>query len=105
MLPVSEAAAAVEKFHFIGRARTIARDIIPEIVQRLLFLEKVGLGYLQLNRSARTLSGGEAQRIRLATQIGTQLVSVLYILDEPSIGLHPEDTSKLIKVLQNLRNQ
>ena len=103
MLPVSEAAAAVEKFHFIGRARTIARDIIPEIVQRLLFLEKVGLGYLQLNRSARTLSGGEAQRIRLAAQLGSNLRGVLYVLDEPTIGLHPRDNQKLLDTLETLR--
>ena len=103
MLPVSEAAAAVEKFHFTGRARTIARDIIPEIVQRLLFLEKVGLGYLQLNRSARTLSGGEAQRIRLAAQLGSNLRGVLYVLDEPTIGLHPRDNQKLLDTLETLR--
>ena len=77
MLPVSKAAAAVKEFHFTGRARTIARDIIPEITQRLRFLEKVGLGYLQLNRSARTLSGGEAQRIRLAAQLGAGGIAIV----------------------------
>ena len=102
-LPVSEAAAVVKQFHFAGRARTIARDIIPEIVQRLLFLEEVGLGYLQLDRSARTLSGGEAQRIRLAAQLGSNLRGVLYVLDEPTIGLHPRDNQKLLDTLEALR--
>ena len=102
-LPVSEAAAVVKQFHFAGRSRTIARDIIPEIVQRLLFLEEVGLGYLQLDRSARTLSGGEAQRIRLAAQLGSNLRGVLYVLDEPTIGLHPRDNQKLLDTLEALR--
>ena len=82
----------------------ISSEIIKEIVSRLEFLNNVGLGYLNLNRNAMTLSGGESQRIRLATQIGSQLVGVMYILDEPSIGLHPKDNSKLIKTLIELKN-
>ncbi len=82
----------------------IAAEILKEIRKRVGFLLNVGLEYLHLNRSLRTLSGGEAQRIRLATQIGTQLVGVLYILDEPSIGLHQRDNHKLIKALQDLRD-
>ena len=82
----------------------IARPIVKEIRERLSFLINVGVGYLNLDRSARTLSGGESQRIRLATQIGTQLVGVLYILDEPSIGLHPSDNDKLINSLKQLRD-
>lgn len=81
----------------------IAKEVIKEINTRLQFLLDVGLDYLTLNRSSRTLSGGEAQRIRLATQIGAQLVNVLYILDEPSIGLHQRDNEKLIDSLKNLR--
>jgi excinuclease ABC subunit A len=82
----------------------IARDILKEIRSRIRFLLDVGLDYLTLDRSSRTLSGGEAQRIRLATQIGSQLVGVLYILDEPSIGLHQRDNHKLIEALKNLRD-
>src|SRR3954466_14392424 len=84
--------------------RTIARLLVREINERLAFLENVGVGYLNLARSARTLSGGEAQRIRLATQIGSSLVGVLYILDEPSIGLHQRDNAKLIQTLERLRD-
>jgi excinuclease ABC subunit A len=87
-----------------GRQKIIGTEIIKEIKKRLGFLVNVGLTYLTLDRSVRTLSGGESQRIRLATQIGTQLVGVLYILDEPSIGLHARDTVKLIKALQDLRD-
>ena len=82
----------------------IAAEILKEIRKRLSFLENVGLEYLSLNRSLRSLSGGEAQRIRLATQIGTQLVGVMYILDEPSIGLHQRDNVKLIQALKDLRD-
>ncbi len=88
-----------------GRQRVIARDILKEIRSRIGFLLDVGLNYLSLQRSARSLSGGESQRIRLATQIGSRLVNVLYILDEPSIGLHQRDNRKLISSLQNLRDQ
>ena len=87
-----------------GRQLEIAKQILKEITQRLHFLLNVGLDYLTLDRSARTLSGGEGQRIRLATQIGSQLVGVLYILDEPSIGLHQRDNIKLINSLKELRD-
>ncbi len=86
------------------RESTIAREILKEIRERLGFLIDVGLGYLSLARSSRSLSGGESQRIRLATQIGSKLVNVLYILDEPSIGLHQRDNRKLIRSLQELRD-
>lgn len=87
------------------RQRLIARDILPEIAQRLTFLEEVGLGYLQLDRSGNTLSGGESQRIRLAAQLGSNLRGVLYVLDEPTIGLHPRDNAALLKTLLKLRDQ
>ncbi|MBQ2033441.1 MAG: excinuclease ABC subunit UvrA [Alistipes sp.] len=86
------------------KERKIAVEIIKEIRERLRFLLDVGLGYLSLSRSARSLSGGESQRIRLATQIGSKLVNVLYILDEPSIGLHQRDNCRLIRTLQELRD-
>ncbi len=87
------------------RATLIARDILPEIRQRLAFLQEVGLGYLQLDRSGNTLSGGESQRIRLAAQLGSNLRGVLYVLDEPTIGLHPRDNAALLKTLIALRDQ
>ena len=90
--------------HLDDRQRAIAHESLKEIKNRLRFLVNVGLDYLTLHRSARTLSGGEAQRIRLATQIGSQLVGVLYILDEPSIGLHQRDNHKLIRSLKDLRD-
>ena len=86
------------------RDRAVAHDVLTEILKRLTFLNNVGVGYLSMNRSARTLSGGEAQRIRLATQIGSRLVNVLYILDEPSIGLHQRDNRRLIDSLKQLRD-
>lgn len=86
------------------RARRIATTILQELLRRLQFLQGVGLGYLQLNRPAHTLSGGEAQRVRLAAQLGSQLVGVLYVLDEPSIGLHPRDNHRLITALKQLRD-
>ncbi|MES2275595.1 MAG: excinuclease ABC subunit UvrA [Bacteroidota bacterium] len=86
------------------RQNTIAREILKEIRARIIFLLDVGLSYLTLDRTTRTLSGGEAQRIRLATQIGSQLMNVMYILDEPSIGLHQRDNDRLIKALKNLRD-
>lgn len=86
------------------RKKVVAHEIINEITKRLSFLLDVGIGYLSLNRSSRTLSGGESQRIRLATQIGSQLVNVLYILDEPSIGLHQRDNLRLIDSLKKLRD-
>ena len=86
------------------KQKTIAKEVLKEIKSRLQFLVNVGLTYLSLNRTSRSLSGGESQRIRLATQIGSQLVNVLYILDEPSIGLHQRDNQKLINSLQELRD-
>ncbi len=99
-------AAAVEFFRrvrFAGRAALIARDILPEIRERLKFLREVGLGYLQLGRGVPTLSGGEAQRIRLAAQLGSNLSGVLYILDEPTIGLHSRDNEQLLAALDKLK--
>lgn len=87
-----------------SRRKIIASEIIKEIRSRLLFLNDVGLGYLSLNRASATLSGGESQRIRLATQLGSELVNVLYILDEPSIGLHQRDNHRLIRSLKRLRD-
>ena len=87
-----------------SKQKTIAERVIKEIHERLNFLVNVGLNYLTLNRSAATLSGGEAQRIRLATQVGSRLVGVLYVLDEPSIGLHPRDNSRLLDTLKGLRD-
>ena len=84
------------------RQKTISKDVIKEIKMRLGFLLEVGLNYLQLNRPTRTLSGGESQRTRLATQIGSQLTGITYIMDEPSIGLHQRDNQRLINALKNL---
>ncbi|MGJ8672278.1 excinuclease ABC subunit UvrA [Rubritalea sp.] len=100
---VSDAANMLETWSFTGRDKIIARDILPEIIQRLRFLEKVGLNYLSLDRSADTLSGGESQRIRLAAQLGSNLTGVLYVLDEPTIGLHPRDNQQLLETLEALR--
>ncbi len=93
----------IEK-RLINKQNTIAKDVLKEIRERLQFLLDVGLTYLTLNRPTRTLSGGESQRIRLATQIGSQLQGITYILDEPSIGLHQRDNQRLILALQNLRD-
>jgi excinuclease ABC subunit A len=101
---IRKALEFISNISFTNRQTEIAHQIIKEIKSRLQFLLNVGLDYLSLDRSARTLSGGEAQRIRLATQIGTQLVGVLYILDEPSIGLHQRDNIKLINSLKELRD-
>jgi excinuclease ABC subunit A len=90
--------------HLSEKQKVIAVEVVKEITARLQFLLDVGLNYLSLNRSSKSLSGGEAQRIRLATQIGSQLVGVLYILDEPSIGLHQRDNERLIKSLESLRD-
>ncbi len=95
-----------KNFEYLStQQKLIASPILKEIKERLYFLVDVGLGYLTLHRDARTISGGEAQRIRIASQIGSGLTGVLYVLDEPSIGLHERDTSKLIKTLKNLRDK
>jgi len=103
-LSISRCHEFFSSLDLIGREAIIAKPILKEITGRLFFLLNVGLDYLTLNRSARTLSGGESQRIRLATQIGSQLSGVLYVLDEPSIGLHQSDNIKLIDSLKNLRD-
>jgi excinuclease ABC subunit A len=103
-LSINSAINFFDKVKLEGREAVIAKPIIKEIQTRLNFLINVGLDYLTLNRSAKTLSGGESQRIRLATQIGTQLSGVLYVLDEPSIGLHQSDNVKLINSLKALRD-
>ena len=104
-LSAGEAARAIAKLKFKGRDQTVAAGLIPEIQQRLRFMETVGLGYLALGRSAKTLSGGESQRIRLAAQLGSNLRGVLYVLDEPTIGLHPRDNQRLLETLTTLRNK
>jgi excinuclease ABC subunit A len=103
-LSAHAAAEWIRELEMTETERAIARLIVREITERLSFLENVGIGYLSLARSARTLSGGEAQRIRLATQIGSHLVGVMYVLDEPSIGLHQRDNEKLIATLDRLRD-
>ena len=103
-LSITKAKAFFHNLKLTERKALIAKQILKEIESRLNFLLNVGLGYLTLDRSARTLSGGETQRIRLATQIGSQLAGVLYVLDEPSIGLHQSDNLKLINSLKNLRD-
>jgi excinuclease ABC subunit A len=103
-LPIARALDAARKIKLTGRELTIAGRIAHEITERLQFLHDVGLGYLSLGRSAATLSGGEGQRIRLATQIGSKLRGVLYVLDEPSIGLHHRDNGRLLAALENLRD-
>ena len=104
-LSCKEALAFFEALELSDRQRFIAGPVVKEVVARLRFLVNVGLDYLTLSRAAATLSGGEAQRIRLATQIGAGLMGVLYILDEPSIGLHQRDNDRLIKTLERLRDQ
>ena len=103
-LPVVRALEASQKIQLAGREALIASRIVHEISERLQFLNAVGLGYISLDRSAATLSGGEGQRIRLATQIGSKLRGVLYVLDEPSIGLHHRDNGRLLKALEELRD-
>ena len=103
-LSVIKALAFMDSLELTGNQAIIAERIIKEIKARLGFLQSVGLGYLTLSRAAATLSGGESQRIRLATQIGSSLMGVLYILDEPSIGLHQRDNDKLLATLKNLRD-
>ncbi len=103
-LSLERAMEGARAMNFTGRDRIVADRLQREIVERLEFLNAVGLGYLSLDRSAATLSGGEGQRIRLATQIGSRLRGVLYVLDEPSIGLHQRDNQRLIQALENLRD-
>jgi excinuclease ABC subunit A len=103
-MSVTRALAFLDELELTRTEELIGRRIVKEVRERLTFLENVGVGYLQLDRAAKTLSGGEAQRLRLATQIGSQLVGVLYILDEPSIGLHQRDNGKLIATLERLRD-
>ena len=103
-LPVSRALESARSIKLQGREEVIAGRVMHEIVERLQFLNAVGLGYISLDRSAATLSGGEGQRIRLATQIGSKLRGVLYVLDEPSIGLHHRDNSRLLQALESLRD-
>jgi len=102
-MSVEDAAGFFGSLKLAGRDAEIARDILPEIAERLRFLNGVGLGYLQLGRSVTTLSGGEAQRIRLAAQLGSNLCGVLYVLDEPTIGLHARDNEQLLAALEQLR--
>jgi excinuclease ABC subunit A len=103
--PASQVIDLLGRIKLDERGRSVARDIIPQIKARLLFLGHVGLGYLSLNRSTATLSGGEAQRIRLAAQLGSNLTGVLYVLDEPSIGLHAKDNERLTQTLLQLRDR
>ena len=103
-LSLDRALTGARSMHFTGRERLIADRLQREVIERLEFLNAVGLGYLSLDRSAATLSGGEGQRIRLATQIGSRLRGVLYVLDEPSIGLHQRDNKRLIAALERLRD-
>jgi excinuclease ABC subunit A len=102
---VTDSRAWVESLKLVGRDAEIARDVVSEIKSRLEFLEEVGLGYLTLDRAAPTLSGGEAQRIRLAAQLGSNLQGVCYVLDEPTIGLHPRDNQVLLNALQTLSDK
>ena len=103
-MPVERGLAWINGLKLEGAAATIAGEVVKEIRARLGFLNDVGPNYLTLSRAAKTLSGGEAQRIRLATQIGSGLVGVMYVLDEPSIGLHQRDNARLIETLHHLRD-
>ena len=103
-LTIAAAAHFIAQVELTDQQRKIAVDVVREIDSRLQFLVEVGLGYLTLNRESGTLSGGEAQRIRLATQIGSGLAGVLYVLDEPSIGLHQRDNARLLTTLRRLRD-
>ncbi|MCD6068246.1 MAG: UvrABC system protein [Bacteroidetes bacterium] len=105
LMPVSESLAFFKSIKLNAHDAKVAKRLLTEIVNRLQYLSEVGLNYLTLNRVANTLSGGESQRINLATSLGSSLVGSMYILDEPSIGLHPRDTERLIKVLRSLQQQ
>ncbi len=104
-LSAEEAGRLLARLRFRGTHKTIASELLPEMEQRLRFMSNVGLGYLALGRSAKTLSGGEAQRIRLAAQLGSNLRGVLYVLDEPTIGLHPRDNLRLLETLAALKQK
>ena len=104
-MAVSDAAAFFERLAIHGKDQVIAEPVLREIRSRLRFLIEVGLEYLQLDRASRTLSGGEVQRVNLTTALGASLVNTLYVLDEPSIGLHPRDNERLVKILKGLRDQ
>ena len=101
-LPIDEVDAFFSKTIFNEQEKAIASRLLTEITSRLTFMKDVGLGYLSLNRKSNTLSGGESQRINLATSLGSSLVGSMYILDEPSIGLHSRDNERLIKILKQL---
>jgi excinuclease ABC subunit A len=101
---LDELAPLIKSLKLSEHDQEVAKRLLYEITTRLEFLLKVGLGYLTLNRTSNTLSGGESQRINLATSLGSSLVGSIYILDEPSIGLHSKDTENLIEVLKNLRD-
>jgi excinuclease ABC subunit A len=103
-LSISKAHIFFSQLKLSGKRAVIAQRILKEIIERLGFLENVGLSYLTLDRSAHSLSGGESQRIRLATQIGSKLTGVLYVLDEPSIGLHQRDNQRLLQTLLQMRD-
>ena len=103
-LSITQAIEFFKALVLSGKRELIAKRILKEIKERLVFLKNVGLSYLTLDRAANTLSGGESQRIRLATQIGSKLTGVLYVLDEPSIGLHPRDNRRLLETLVDMRN-
>ena len=103
-MTVEEAKDFFDQIDLTERQAFIVKDVLKEIRARFSFLQNVGLDYLSLDRASRTLSGGESERIRLATQIGSNLMGVLYVLDEPSIGLHPRDKFKLINMLKRLRD-
>ena len=103
-MPIENSLEKFDQINLNKREEKIAGLVLREIKDRLRFLNEVGLGYLTLDRASQTLSGGEGQRIRLATQIGSQLRGVLYVLDEPSIGLHPRDNQKLLETLHELRD-
>ncbi len=104
LMPVDECLTFFSNLRLDGHSQALTKRLLPEIVNRLQYLSSVGLGYLTLNRASNTLSGGESQRINLATALGSSLVGSLYILDEPSVGLHPRDTERLIRVLKRLRD-
>ena len=105
VLPATELQEYLSTLHLIGSEKIIGEKILQQIRQRLEYLIRVGTGYLSLNRPTRTLSGGEMQRIRLASQVGSSLVGVLYVLDEPSIGLHPRDHHRLLQIIKDIRDR